>query len=185
LKDYLNRFWALTDGRGINPSLTVRHHSHDEDMIVTAFEQGIAIGLFSDLLIRNQADTFFEIRQQVVVHINTEDVVATKHGSSFLRHPKPKERSRARPLRVNGTSGEKRMDSRYAPYATKRNEPKTKARGESEFRPKFRVSYKELLGMPGEVDKLKFPQKTDRNLGSRKDVWCEFHKGFGHNVERA
>jgi len=33
-------------------------------------------------------------------------------------------------------------------------------------------------------DKLKFPQKMNQNLGSRKDVWCEFHKAFGHNVER-
>jgi len=38
--------------------------------------------------------------------------------------------------------------------------------------------------MPGVTDKLEFPQKTDRNLGSRRDAWCEFHKAFGHNVER-
>jgi len=34
------------------------------------------------------------------------------------------------------------------------------------------------------MEKLKFLQKTDRNLGSRKEVWCEFHKGFGHEIER-
>ena len=33
------------------------------------------------------------------------------------------------------------------------------------------------------MDKLKFPYNTDKNLGPRKDVWCEFHKGFEHNVE--
>ena len=38
--------------------------------------------------------------------------------------------------------------------------------------------------MPGVADKLKFPQKTDQNLGSRRDAWCEFHRAFGHNVER-
>jgi len=38
--------------------------------------------------------------------------------------------------------------------------------------------------MPGVADKLKFSQKMDRNLGSRTDAWCEFHKAFGHNVER-
>jgi len=38
--------------------------------------------------------------------------------------------------------------------------------------------------MLGVADKLKFPNKTDRNLVSRRDVWCEFHKAFGHNVER-
>jgi len=38
--------------------------------------------------------------------------------------------------------------------------------------------------MLGVADKLKFSQKTNQNLGSRRDVWCEFHKAFGHNVER-
>jgi len=38
--------------------------------------------------------------------------------------------------------------------------------------------------MQGVTDKLKFPQKIDKNLGSRKDAWCEFHKVFGHNIER-
>jgi len=32
-------------------------------------------------------------------------------------------------------------------------------------------------------DKLRFPSKSDRNLGPRKEVWCEFHKAFGHDVE--
>ena len=46
------------------------------------------------------------------------------------------------------------------------------------------MSYKELLGMPRVMDKMKFPQKTDKNLGPQKDVWCEFHKGFGNDIER-
>jgi len=46
------------------------------------------------------------------------------------------------------------------------------------------MTYKELLSMPGVVEKLKFPQKSNRNLGQRKDTWCEFHKRFGHDVER-
>jgi len=69
-------------------------------------------------------------------------------------------------------------------YVAKRDEPMTKAWEESPTRPKFRVSYKQLLSTPGVADKLKFPQKTDRKLGSQKDAWCEFHKAFGHNVER-
>jgi len=62
--------------------------------------------------------------------------------------------------------------------------PRQKAREGSATKPKFYVSYKELLSMPGVVDKLKFPQKTNRSLGSRGDAWCEFHRAFGHNVER-
>jgi len=34
------------------------------------------------------------------------------------------------------------------------------------------------------LGKTEIPQKSDRNLGSRRDAWCEFHKGFGHDVER-
>jgi len=54
---------------------------------------------------------------------------------------------------------------------------------EEEFRPKFRISYKELITILGVAENLRFPQKTDRNLGSRKDILCEFHKGFGHDIE--
>jgi len=34
------------------------------------------------------------------------------------------------------------------------------------------------------AEKMRFPQKADRNLGGRKDIWCEFHKGFGLEIER-
>jgi len=51
LKGYLNRFNALT----------VRLQTHDEDMMITTFEQGIATGPFSDSLIRNPAKTFSEV----------------------------------------------------------------------------------------------------------------------------
>ncbi|XP_068503762.1 uncharacterized protein [Phaseolus vulgaris] len=33
------------------------------------------------------------------------------------------------------------------------------------------------------AEKLRFPPKSNRNLGSRKEAWYEFHKGFGHDVE--
>jgi len=34
------------------------------------------------------------------------------------------------------------------------------------------------------LDKLKFPQKTDRFLGSRRDIWCDFHRAYGHGIKR-
>jgi len=45
------------------------------------------------------------------------------------------------------------------------------------------MTYNELLGILGMADKLIFNPKSDRNLGSHKEIWCEFHKGFGHDVE--
>jgi len=76
------------------------------------------------------------------------------------------------------------MDSRYVPYVARKDEPKMKAGEESTTRPKFQVSYKELLSMPEVVDKLKFSHKTDWNLGSWIDAWCKFHKAYGYNVEQ-
>jgi len=46
------------------------------------------------------------------------------------------------------------------------------------------VSYKVFIAKDDVVDKLHFPNKTDRLLGSRKDDWCEFHRAQRHNVER-
>jgi len=127
LKDYLNRLWALT----------VRLQTHDKDVMVPTFKQGIAAGPFSDSLDKNPAETFSEIRERVVTHIEAEEVVARKNNSSYSRKPRPTESSRARPLQVHDTSTLKRTHSRYVPYVAKRNEPKTKAREESVTRPKF------------------------------------------------
>jgi len=53
LKDYLNRFCMVR----------VRLQTHDEEMMIPAFEQGMAAGPFSDSLIRNLAEAFFEVRE--------------------------------------------------------------------------------------------------------------------------
>jgi len=98
LKDYLNRFWALT----------VRLQTHDEVVMVSGFEQGITAGPFNDSFIRNPMETFSEIRQRVIAHISAEEAMTTKDVNSSSRHPKPKESSRTQPLRVNETSTEKR-----------------------------------------------------------------------------
>jgi len=146
-------------------------------MMIIAFEQGIAAGPFNYLLIRNLAETFSEVRERA-----QEEIVLRKNDSSHSRQPRSKESNR-RPLWVNETSAEKRTHLRYVPYVGRKDEPKMKAREELIARPKFRVSYKELLSMLGVANKLKFPQKMDQNLGSRRDAWCEFHKAFEHNIE--
>ena len=48
---------------------------------------------------------------------------------------------------------------RYVPYVTKKEEPYTRAIKEVAIRPRFRVSCKELLSIPGVADKLKFPKE--------------------------
>jgi len=74
----------------------------------------------------------------------------------------------SQPLRVKEISTGKKVDSRHAPY--KKGKPKAKG-GEEETRPKFRASYKELITILEVTERLRFPQKADRNLGSRKDLW--------------
>jgi len=106
-----------------------------------------------------------------------------KHNSMHPRQVKPKEGSRAEPLRLHEATTEKRSDARQTPYASRKSQPRTKARDDLPFRPKFRMTYKDLLGMPGMADKLRFPPKSNRNLGLRKEIWCEFHKGFRHDAE--
>jgi len=44
------------------------------------------------------------------------------------------------------------------------------------------MSHKELIAIPNVADKLKFPPKSNKNLGPSKGTWCEFQKAFGHNV---
>jgi len=86
-------------------------------------------------------------------------------------------------MRSNEAPTKKRTNLRYVPYVAKKDEPKTKVRDETSTRPRFRVSCKELLSMLGIDDKLKISKKIDRFLGSRRDVWCDFHRAFGHSVE--
>jgi len=88
-----------------------------------------------------------------------------------------------KPLRVHEVVTEKRSDARRAPYAPRKNQPMMKASDDLPFRPKFRMTYKELLGMPGMTEKLRFPLKSNKNLGLCKEAWCKFHKGFGHDME--
>jgi len=69
-------------------------------------------------------------------------------------------------MRVNETSTGKKAEARHHPY--RKGEFKERGK-EEEVRPKFR---------------MRFPLKADKNLGGRKDIWCKFHKGFGHGIER-
>ena len=166
------------------PIQSIQGQTHDEEMMIAAFEQGMATRPFSNSLIRKPTETFSEVHERVIAHIEAEEAILMKNGSSRSRQSRPKESNQDRPLQVNETSAKKRMDSRYVPYVAKKYEPNVKAREESTTRPKFRVCYKDFQSMPGVADKLKFPQKTDRTLGSRRDAWCEFQRAFGHNIEQ-
>jgi len=100
-------------------------------MVVVAFVQGITTIPFSDSLIRNLAETLFEVHEGATAHIKAEEVVLRKNASSRLKQPKHKENSLDCSIRRNETSTEKRTDPRYVPYVAKKDEPKIKVREEN------------------------------------------------------
>ena len=91
-----------------------------------------------------------------------------------MKQPRHKENNQDRSSRSSEASIGKRMNPRYVLYVAKKEKPETRVREETKIWPRFQVSCKYLLSKPGVVDKLKFPQKTDRLLGSLRDPWCEF-----------
>jgi len=88
-------------------------------------------------MIRNPARIFGEIRRLVVAHIVAEETVSVKRDSKHPGQVKPKEGSRAQPLRVHEAVTEKRSDAWRAPSAPRKNQPRTKARDNLPFWPKF------------------------------------------------
>ncbi|XP_068472853.1 uncharacterized protein [Phaseolus vulgaris] len=81
LKDYLNRFCVIR----------VRLQTHDEEMMVAAFVQGMTTEPFSDSLIKNPTKTFSEVRERAIAHIEAKETILRKNGSSRSKQPKPKE----------------------------------------------------------------------------------------------
>jgi len=77
------------------------------------------------------------------------------------------------------------------PRSTGRNKAKEgkKAQGkggarESNVPPRFDfvVELAELIAVPAIAARLRAPEKTDRVLGRKKNVWCEFHQAYGHSL---
>jgi len=117
------------------------------------------------------------------LHIGAEEAVSMKYDNTYPGQAKPKESRRARPLRIHEAVAEKTSDTRRAPYTARKNQPRMKAKEDLPFTTKVPDNLQGTVEHARVVDKLKFPQKSDRNLGPRKETWCEFHKGFGHDVE--
>jgi len=154
-------------------------------MEVDAFVQGMATSPFNNSLIRSPADSLGKIHERATAHIKAEEVVLRKNGTSHSKQTKYKENNRDHPARSREAPTEKRVNQRYIPYVAKKNESKVKGRKEASARPRFQVSCNELIGIPGVSERLKFPiVKTNRFLGSQKDIWCNFHQAFGHGIER-
>jgi len=173
VKDFLNQFGALV----------VQLHTQDEALIVHAFVKGIRLRPFIDSLIRDQPRTLVEIKRRAVAHIAAEEWMSTKLGSMGVGPTKARENSCTQPLRVHETTTEKKS-ARQTPYESRENQPRSRSGTNPPPRPKFKMPYRELLVISAIAEKLESPPKSNKVLEPRKNIWCEFHKAYGHGVEK-
>ncbi|XP_068475177.1 uncharacterized protein [Phaseolus vulgaris] len=161
----------------------VRLPSKDEDMLVHAFKKGVLSGLFSESLIRNHPSTFAEIRRRVVAHIVAKTEVSEKRGSAAPTKSREGLSRSQQPMRVHEAKEGKKAQGKPRPYEPRKDQGRGRAR-ESNVPPRFDfvVELAELIAIPAIAAKLRAPEKTDKVLGRKKNVWCEFHQAYGHSL---
>ncbi|XP_068486741.1 uncharacterized protein [Phaseolus vulgaris] len=174
LKDFLNRFGAQI----------VRLPGKDEEMFVHAFKKGVLPGPFNESLIRSHPASFAEIRRRAVAHIAAESEVSEKRGN--VAPAKPRAQTRIQPQRVMEAAVGKKDQRVYHPYDPRKNKGKGQGRPRESNRPpkyEFVMGLADLIAIRNIVARLEVPEKTsDKVMGPKPDMWCEFHKGFGHSI---
>jgi len=74
----------------------------------------------------------------------------------------------------------------HHPYDPKKSKGKGPGRPRESNRPpryEFVMGLVDLIAIPNIAVRLKVPEKTtNKVLGPKPDVWCEFHKSFGHSI---
>jgi len=173
LRDYLSHFGAQV----------VRLPSKDEDMLVHAFKKGVLSGPFSESLIRNHLSTFAEISRRAVAHIVAEIEVSEKRGSVTPTKSRGGPSRSQQLMRVHEAKEGKKAQGKPRLYEPGKDQGRGRAR-ESNVPPRFdfMVELAELIAIPTITARLRAPEKTDKVLGRKKNVWCEFHQAYGHSL---
>ena len=83
---------------------------------------------------------------------------------------------------MNETATGKRGQGGKRPYEQRKPQAKGRSIANKPVRHNFVVELKNLIIVPNIADRLKMPAKSDKVLGQRKDLWCEFHQRFGHTI---
>jgi len=84
--------------------------------------------------------------------------------------------------RVNEAATGRRGQERKRPYEARKPQARGRSGKNRPVRHNFVVELKDLIAVPNIADRLRVPAKTDKVLGPHKDVWCEFHQAFGHQI---
>jgi len=77
----------------------------------------------------------------------------------------------------------KKAQGKHRPYEPGKDQGKGRAR-ESNVPPRFDfvVELAELIAILAIAARLRTPKKTDKVLGRKMNVWCEFHQAYGHSL---
>ena len=133
---------------------------------------------------KRQPATFAEIRRRVVAHIAAESEVSEKRRN--VAPAKPRAQTRIQPQCVMEAAAGKKDQRVYHPYDPRKNKGKGEGRPRESNRPpryEFVMGLADLIAIPNIAARLKVPEETsDKVLGPKPDMWCEFHKGFGHSI---
>jgi len=152
-------------------------------MLVHAFKKGVLPGPFNESLIRNHPSTFAEIRRRAVAHIVAETEVSEKRRSATLTKSRTGPSRSQQPMRVHVAKEGKKTQGKPRPYEPRKDQGRGRAR-ESNVPPRFDfvVELAKLIAIPAITARLRAPEKTDKVLGRKKNVWCEFHQAYGHSL---
>ena len=84
-------------------------------------------------------------------------------------------------MRVHEAKEGKKAQGKPRPYEPRRDQNRGRTK-ESNAPPRFdfMVELAELIAIPAIAARLRALEKTDKVLGRKKDVWCEFHQAYGH-----
>jgi len=154
----------------------------NEGMFVEAFIRGLRVGTFGESLVQRRLEDMAAINIKAVSHIKVEEFTIKKldeemrtEGSVVGIQPVS---NRGKPLK--GKRDKWRFGGSYGGF-----KPVNERRlGRPEWvSPKLVASQEEIVKDVNTTRLLCFPEKTTKHMGGNKNVWCYFHRTYGHELE--
>ena len=108
-----------------------------------------------------------------------ETEVSEKRGSAPPTKSRGGPSRSQQPMRVHEAKEGKKDQGKPRPYEPRKDQGRGRS-GESNAPPRFDfvVELAELIAIQAIAARLRAPEKTDKVLGRKKNVWCEFHQAY-------